>query len=278
MRQRVTFLLLVASACGPQSQDSTEKRQTPVVRVELAFERPGTGEDQKALIAHGEKLSWVLGCRGCHGKNLTGESLTEGQPGYGIFYAPNLTLAMPSYGDAQFERLLRAGEHPRRSAMWIMPSEIYQHLGHSDLHALRAYLRSLAPAGEPSPLPQLGPLALEEIKNGKVKPAAQIVKEARNEAPIDLGSVHEWGRYIAMVTCAECHGTKLEGRDKRPDLIVVGAYSGEEFEALLTKGVPNGPRKLRQMAGVAQSRYSRMTRAERDALYTYLKARAERPQ
>jgi mono/diheme cytochrome c family protein len=105
------------------------------------------------------------------------------------------------------------------------------------------------------------------------------VKETKGKTPIDLGEGHALGRYITMVTCAECHGPQLKGYEKdTPDLIVAGAYSRAEFETLMTKGIPNGPRKLDLMALVAQGRFSRMTVAERDALYAYLKARAERPQ
>ena len=70
----------------------------------------------------------------------------------------------------------------------------------------------------------------------------------------------------------------VRGVDTNPDLIVVSAYSRDEFEKLMVQGVPNGPRKLNLMAAVAKGRFSQMTKAERDALYAYLKARAEQPQ
>jgi hypothetical protein len=62
-----------------------------------------------------------------------------------------------------------------------------------------------------------------------------------------------------------------------PDLVVAGGYSREEFERLITTGVPLGNRKLNpMMSGVAQRRFTHMTPHERDALYAYLKARAEK--
>ena len=76
------------------------------------------------------------------------------------------------------------------------------------------------------------------------------------------------------------HGPELKGTpDGTPDLIVAGAYSREEFERLMTDGIGKDNRKLKPlMVAVAKERFTRMTRHERDALYAYLKARAEQPQ
>jgi mono/diheme cytochrome c family protein len=87
------------------------------------------------------------------------------------------------------------------------------------------------------------------------------------------------GRYISRVTCAECHGPELKGGNDTPDLIVAGAYSRDEFERLMVDGIGSGGRKLKpMMEGVSKGRFSKMTPWERDALYGYLKTRAEQPQ
>src|SRR4030095_6216322 len=97
--------------------------------------------------------------------------------------------------------------------------------------------------------------------------------------PIELAPDHKLVRYITMVTCAECHGPELRGSEgDTPDLIVAGSYSREEFEKLIAQGVPTGDRKLKLMQDVAKNRFSRLTPKERDALYAYLKARAEQSQ
>jgi mono/diheme cytochrome c family protein len=100
------------------------------------------------------------------------------------------------------------------------------------------------------------------------------------KGPVELGAQHALGRYIARVTCAECHGPELKGNEgDTPDLTVAGGYTREEFERLVTEGVPSGGRKLKPlMELVAKERFARMTRHERDALHAYLKARAEQPQ
>ena len=101
--------------------------------------------------------------------------------------------------------------------------------------------------------------------------------------PVDLGPDYGLGRYIASTTCEECHGSDLKGQagpmGKTPDLIVAGGYTRAEFERLITQGLPTGNRKLNpMMSGVAKYRFSRLTPHERDALYAYLKARAEKAQ
>jgi mono/diheme cytochrome c family protein len=163
-----------------------------------------------------------------------------------------------------------------------MPSELFQHLSQADLEALVAYLRTVKPLGEPSPDPKPGPRAVREIKSGLAKPAAILVRERASTLPADLGPSHALGRYITSVTCAECHGPELKGHQteegKTPDLVVAGGYSRDEFEKLITHGIPTGGRKIAElMQGVAKSRFSHLTPHERDELYAYLKARAEMP-
>ncbi|MEO7276559.1 MAG: c-type cytochrome [Sphingomicrobium sp.] len=228
-----------------------------------------------AKVAHGERIASVLGCRGCHTATLQGQRFYE-------LYASNLTREIPKYSDSQLERLLRHGEHPSGRTVWGMPSEIFQHLDDTDLATLTAYLRTMKPAGPPTGKP----LPFERdtkklVAEGKIMPAAQSVARDRNIGPPDLGETHSLGRYITRVTCAECHGPALKGNPgDTPDLIAVGGYSRADFEQLLTKGVLPGGRKFKNplMGEVAKSRFTHLTPHERDAVYVYLKARAERSQ
>lgn len=266
-RLLIAAMLLATAACNAQNANP------PVAEAPATTFDGALVTEAAARRAHGERLTWVLGCRGCHGKELLGKDF------YGV-PAANLTRDIHKLSDAQFISALREGQRTDKREMWSMPSEIFQHLGDPDMAALIAYLRALKPDGEPTPpLPPLSADVRKEIAEGKIKPASQWVRETKDKTPIDLGEAHALGRYISLVTCAECHGPRLEGVDKdTPDLVIAGAYSRAEFEALMTKGMPNGPRKLDLMASVAQNRFSQMTVAERDALYAYLKARAEKPQ
>lgn len=229
--------------------------------------------DKAALIRHGERLTWVLGCTGCHRKNLQGGRFFE-------LYASNLTRELPKYSDLQFDDLLRRAQRPNGKVVWGMPSHIFQHLSAPDEKALLAYLRTLRPGGIPTqPMLPLEPETKALIAQGVLKPEAQMVKEAKAQLPLDLGPQYALGRYITSVTCAECHGPTLEGYsvpDKIPNLVVAGGYSRAQFERLITTGVPLGNRRINpMMVEVAKERFPHLTPHERDALYAYLKARAD---
>ena len=63
------------------------------------------------------------------------------------------------------------------------------------------------------------------------------------------------------------------------DRNVDNVITREEFERLMTEGAAPRGRKLNElMVAVAKERFAHMTDQEVDALYAYLKARAERPQ
>lgn len=269
----IALALLLLVGCDRDGDDQPTVEGLPAA---VSFE----GADSQSAagrIMHGDRMAWVLGCRGCHGQDLKGQLWDDDPREYGVMWASNLTRAIPEMSDTQLRDLITKGKHPRRSDLWVMPSELFQHLSEHDLDALIAYLRTLRAEGETSPDPRPGPKALRELASGKIKPAATLVAELRAVGPPDLGPQHALGRYITQVACAECHGTKLQGvPNDTPDLIVVGGYSRDEFEKLITTGVPIGNRELKElMQDVAKNRYSRLTGKERDALYAYLRARAE---
>ena len=275
MRAIAIALMLVCAGCE-QAQSTDQGAE--IMPEAVAFHgAAATSADAK--VVHGERLATVLGCRGCHGEQLEGQLWDNDPKGYGITWSSNLTRSIPTMTDSQLSDLLTKGVHPRRPELWVMPSEIFQHLSRPDLEALITYLRSLKPMGEISPDPVLGPVALAQAKTGEVKPAAALVQELKGTQPADLGTQHALGRYIAKLTCAECHGAQLRGRPgDTPDLIVASGYSPAEFERLITEGVPTGGRKLKPlMQSVAKNRYSQLTKGERDALFAYLKALATQP-
>jgi mono/diheme cytochrome c family protein len=273
-----TFLAIAAlAAC------SRESHQAAAMTAQAAFDGASV-TNAAARIAHGQRISLVLGCRGCHTDTLTGQNIFADDPQFGAVYAPNLTQFVPRHSDKQIEAILRTGVEPTRKDLWGMPSATFQNLSPNDMAALIAYLRSLKPSGEPSPPPQISALAKKQfIDTGQVKPEAQFVAEARLKPSLDLGPRYALGHYITSVTCAECHGSDLKGTKdvepglNSPNLIVVGGYTRADFERLMTTGVPFGGRKLRLMDQVAKHRFAKMTPHERDALYAYLKARADQP-
>lgn len=275
---RRLFVCAAAIALGSCTDGgSSANGVAPGLQAPVAFE--GATAAASGRVRHGERLTWVLGCRGCHGSGLEGRLWDHDPRGYGVMWASNLTRAVAGMTDPQLRTLLTRGVHPRRADLWVMPSELFQHLSEPDLAALIAYLRSMAPVGAASPDPRPGPRALREIASGEAKPAATLVRELRATLPVDAGPGYALGRYITSVTCAECHGHRLEGHRSEegstPDLMIAGAYSREEFERLITRGEAKDGRRIAElMVGVAQGRFSHLTQGERDALYAYLRARA----
>lgn len=285
MRAIVILLAMASlSACGQPGEDQAAAK--PVVDATpaaLMFEGADTTEPAKRL-AHGERLSWVLGCTGCHTPSLQGKLFNDDDPALGKLYASNLTRVIPAMSDAQLETLLRDGRHPTRGDLWIMPSEVFQRLSDEDMGALIAHLRTIKPAGAPTPPPALSSAAHELIEAGKIKPVARLVAAFRTQVPADLGEAHRWGRHMASVTCAECHGGDLTGIQdfepglSTPNLDIAGAYSNADLNRLLTTGEGKTRKDLGLMTLVGKGHFSHLTQRERAAIIGYVKARAARPQ
>jgi cytochrome c553 len=264
-----TFPALLLAAC--QQQPMKPAAQSAAIAFDGA-----EVTDAAARIAHGERISWALGCRGCHREKLEGGTFYER-------YASNLSRDLPNYSDAEIERVLRTGVPRDGRQLWGMPSEIFQHLSEADMTALIADLRTPKPDGKPTQPPKPWEAdAKEMIAKGELKTAKDTVLHDKSMGPVDLGPEYALGRYITRVTCAECHGPKLEGGKpgEPPNLVVAAGYTRAEFETLMTKGIAAGGRKLKNplMGEVARERFTHFTPHERDALYAYLKARAEQLQ
>src|SRR3954452_2229222 len=125
--------------------------------------------DAAALRAHGERLTHVLGCTSCHGAHLEGEQFEPEMKQYGPIWASNLTVEVPKYSDAQLDGIIRHGTHPERKSVWVMPSQIFQHLSDPDFKALVAYLRTLRPEGKKLPAPQFSTQDRKDIAAGLYK-------------------------------------------------------------------------------------------------------------
>ena len=279
MRLVVTMLMLAAvAACDAKKSDADQ----PAVKAQpaaLTFEG-ANAKDRAAVLAHGERLSHILGCRGCHTKTLEGQWFNDDAPELGKLYATNLTRALANYDDTALETLLRTGKHPTRGDLWIMPSEVFQRLSEPDMKALIAHLRTVKPSGEPTPPPALSDIAKAEVAAGKMKPVAFYVAEYRTKTPVDLGETHALGRYIAGATCAECHGGDLTGIPdfgpglSTPDLAIAGTYSDAELSELLTTGKGKTKPDLGLMSDVGKGHFGYLTPSERAAVVAYVKARA----
>jgi len=275
MRNWGIAAILLAAAC----QQQKPLAKAPPITFDGAEVTTAAAE-----LAHGERLTHVLGCRGCHTPTLEGGWFNDDQPEMGKLYASNLTRVIPTMTDAQLESLLRTGRHPTRGDLWIMPSEIFQRLSDADMKALIARLRTIKPSGAPTPPPAPSDKAKALMAKGEMKPVAAYIEEYRTKLPADMGPQYSFGRYIAGATCAECHGAELEGipdfipHVSTPNLDIAGAYSDAELTALLTTGKGKTKRDLGLMSLVGKEHFGSLTPHERGAVIAYLKARAARVQ
>ena len=240
---------------------------------------PGFKQVSKDPIEHGKRLAVVLGCTGCHGKELTGNDWSEA--GFIIQHSANLTVTAAQTSDAELKAMIVGGRGSGGRELWGMPSHLFTRLADKDMEGVLAYLGSLPPKGKAWPPPIMLEGAKKEIAKGVFRSSAYESRELGSKMPPDAGPEHALARYLVRATCAECHGMELRGgipfpgAPFRPDLRIVSAYSRADFERLLTTGTPMGDRKLGLMGEVARNRYSHFTVSERDAIHAYLQQLAK---
>ena len=259
------LLFVVISACGRSSPNKA------IAQVEqLTFDgAEATSED--ARMRHGDRLAELLGCKGCHKRDFTGGPFNEG------WIAPNVSLLAADHDHAQFENAVRQGVASDGRKLRMMPSEMYRSLSDPDMRALSTYLLALEPKGEVQAefVPFPSDLAQWEA-DGYTDGYTLGLEWAASPGPVDAGPEHARGRYLAQNLCTECHNNQLQGYPNfTPDLMIVSAYSDEEFVRLLQEGKGNTRDQLGLMSLVSPSRYPYLTDEERLELFAYLRARAE---
>ena len=224
-------------------------------------------------IREGRRLATVRGCfNDCHGKEAEGRVLFDDPP-IARIVAPNLTIAVRKYSDADLAVIIRNGIRPDGRSVMVMPAEAFIGLTDADLGRIIAFLRSLPQVSGPDANVAVGPLGRIGLAVGKFKTVAQLIADTVPPPP-GAGEEAERGRYLARTICAACHGTSLRGAENpdftSPDLRVVAAYSPEAFTRLIRTGIPVGERKLGVMASQARNNLSHLTDSEIAALYAYL--------
>lgn len=200
------------------------------------------------MRAHGERIAGVLACGSCHMADYTGANFGEMIPLVDGLWATNISRTLSSFSDTGLERLLREGVHPTRQ-IYLMPSKLSQWLGDRDMAALIAFLRTIPPAGDPTPPP---PTGFEEAVTERLPDdywrttpegeprvyhnAAEEAEYFAANAPPDYGPDLAQGRLVALTVCAGCHGAALDG---------VGEPAGD-IQAFLDYGDADGRRLLRE--------------------------------
>jgi len=230
-----------------------------------------------ASIVEGKRLATIRGCTDCHGKVGEGQVMFD-QPMIARVVAPNLTVAMKKYNDAELEAIIRHGVRPDGRSLLIMPSEIFVVMNDDDLVKTMAFLKSLPEVPGPGPSVSSGPIGRLGLATGKFKMVAQLIADTV-PPPEPAGDQARQGRYLARSICAGCHGTALHGDSNpefsSPDLRMVAAYSPADFQRLLRTGVAFGGREVGVMSDEARNHLSLLTDAEIAALYSYLHSMPE---
>lgn len=233
--------------------------------------------DPETLTA-GEHLATITGCNGCHGATMQGQVVAE-MPDGTRFVAPNIPKIASTYSDADLTRVIRYGVKQNGKPVLMMPSETFFHLNDEDMIAILSYVRAASDSGGDAEKTSIGPLIRFLLAKGEFKTAPENIPDMHVRPEHDLTSSIGRGRYLATVTCAECHGLDFKGQSfgpefAPPDLVVASAYTPEEFAVLMKTGVASGGRKLGLMELVSQERFVDFTDAEISDLHTFLRDRA----
>lgn len=259
-------LSLVYVATEPLVRRSYDRTLRPVVL-------PADAES----IAEGRRLALIRGCfDGCHGRAVSGAEFWI-EPWTARLVAPDLTRAVAGMSDSELERVIRRGVRRDGTSTWGMPSSMFYHLTDADLGRILAFLRTLPAGAGPETEIGIGLLWRLQLLQDRLLPyAEEIARHAPWLTEADRAGEHGHGRYLALTVCSECHGMDLRGAQdgSAPDLVVVAAYTQEQFARLMKSGEPVGERQLGLMALVARGRFSHFTDDEVQDLYGYLIARS----
>jgi len=231
-------------------------------------------------IERGEQIADGF-CGACHTKTgpLTGgvDIGKDLAAPVGSFVSANLTPAggLSHWTDGEIFRAIRNSVDAQGHWLTIMSYTNVSHLSDSDIEALIAYLRSRAPAGEPtvSPPDHFNLLGLMMLGAGML-PSGSPVFTGTIESPPPSATA-EYGSYIlSFQDCRACHGEKLTGgvpgqmAPIGPGLQIVKTWKPEEFIATLRTGKDPTGRQLSEL--MPWRTVGRMSDQELTAIYEYL--------
>jgi mono/diheme cytochrome c family protein len=245
-------------------------------RYDVAAESVVVPVGQDAIL-EGERLTKIRGCFWCHGESLEGQMYFANADKGIIAVAPNLTKKIREYSPAEFARTLRNGVRPDGTSLQpAMPSFAFYNISNDDMGLMLAYMRSLP---EQDGLPgqfRLLPVGWFRWVFGRLPPkVADLIDHSATRPTAALnGSLQQRGKYLAESICTECHGDNGRLRvPGTPDLTIAISYSRKEFHQLMRTGQPRHERAIDyHMVDASKYRYTELTDAEVDALYSYFQS------
>jgi mono/diheme cytochrome c family protein len=259
------------------------------------------------FLYNNSNLCWT--CHGSEGSYGPNEPQAGGRkfdlsnvgPGFGVFYASNVTpdieTGMGAWSDGELVRAIREGlDRQGRLILPVMPYQFAHGMSDEDALALVAYMRSLAPVRHAVPAnePTFAYRALGTLGIMKPEPAitTSVVVPAK-------GVTVEYGEYLAWRNsgCAECHmprnmntgeldftrrlagalspldeeGIRASASNLTPDAATgIGQWTEEQFMTAMRTGQrPNGTVMLPFMPWPS---YSRWNEDDLRAVWLYLRS------
>lgn len=236
-------------------------------------------QTDSSTLVRGEHLASLLACQDCHGDNFAGRVFVDAPP-FRIA-APNLTGGEGSvtsdYNDADWERSIRYSVKPNGKPIAIMPATMYQAISESDMNALVAYLKTVAPVSNnpgPSTFKTLGKIILATGGGDEIFETSMIDFNESFDSPAPAPT-KEYGGYLYKIACSVCHrGNLLGGPSPDPEgpavppLTAAAQWSDQQLAVLLRDGSrPNGTKLSESMPW---KRYGAMTDEEVNALGLFI--------
>ncbi len=270
----------------------------PVLFAAVSFATAARAAEPQA-VTQGRYQAVLADCEGCHtapgGKPYAGGLVLETP--FGRIAVPNITpdrdTGIGGWTESQFRRALRQGIAPGGKRLYpAMPYPAYTHMRDSDLAALWAYLKTVAPARHAVQANRLPfPFNIRALmrawnwlylKEGPLQPAAGKSDAWNRGAYLVVGAGH----------CGTCHTAKsLLGADRAavltgqslqgwfaPEITGatrrgIGGWSDSEIVAYLKTGWNGRGTATGPMKEVVEHSTSRMTDADLAAIAVYLKDR-----
>jgi hypothetical protein len=244
------------------------------------------------LIAYGEHIASIRGCKTCHGYDLSGQIEFQ-DPMVGVIANANLTGGAGSevigYTIEDWDRAIRHGIGPDGKALIIMPSKQHNIMSDEDFGALLAYIKSLPPVDNKLPDLEVSLLIRAFYVAGRIEgilvPAEAIDHDAPRPPAPERGVTAQYGRYLAGL-CTLCHGPGFSGGyvpgvppapDEPPPLNLTpgGELIGWTFADFLTAmrtGITPSGYQLDDEWMPYQTSFGDMTDEEWEAIWLYLQS------
>ncbi len=283
----LAFLIAAPLLCGGMVFGYSEYQIRRVYTIPAANLTIPTDE---ASLARGKHLVEVIGgCPECHAYSLQGNPNFLNEPLIGQIPAANLTPHQTGVGSvytaADWERAIRHGVGRDGRALIGVSSGALQHLSDADVAAIIAYLQTIPPGQREIPPRQLGLLArpfilisllLPEEEND-IMPALVIDHDAPQPPAPEPGVTVDYGRYLVMLTCVECHKADLGGGSEPGEGMNIttggnlGRWTEAEFIwAIKTGRTPEG--NSLNVTYMPQDRLRYLTEDELKAIWLYIQS------